>query len=129
MVGADNQDTYDYPGNTIDPDGIAELSFVNLGRKLFLAMRCRDGYLTSADVRGDSDGLSHLWIRDAANASTLHDISYTFFSDGGQPVTGPTLGGALAALPAGNAAFSLLPGTNTIDRKGDTDPATRWNCV
>lgn len=125
MVGADNDETYDFPGNAIDPDGSTELSFVNLGRRLFVGVTARDRYLTSGESRADSDGISHLYIRDPMNAATLHDVSYTFFADGGAPVTGPTAAGALAALPPGSAAFTFLPGANTVNQSSDSDSGYR----
>jgi hypothetical protein len=125
MVGADNRETYDFPGNAIDPDGSTELSFVNLGRRLFVGITSHDRYLTSGESRADSDGLSHLYIRDPVNTTTLHDVSYTFFTDGGVPVTAPTAGGALAALPSSFAEFTFLPGTNSVNQSSDVDSGYR----
>ena len=41
MVGADNQETYDYPGNTIDPDGIPNCPLLTSGESFF--WRCAAG--------------------------------------------------------------------------------------
>ena len=101
------------------------MSFVNLGRRLFVAITAHDRYLTSGDTRSDSDGISHLTIRDTTNTTTIYNVSYTFFDDGGQPVTGPTPAEALAALPSGSAAFSFLSGNNTINQPADTDTGYR----
>lgn len=93
MVGLANAETYEFPVDVIDPDGVYTLYLANNGTVLYVGLEARDASIAAAAVPQDSDGLSHLWIRDHAAPTTLHDVSYTFF-----PGTTPS-------APAGTSLF------------------------
>ncbi len=122
MVGASNRSTYVYPSNTLDADGSVLLGFSNCGSKLYVSVDAYDKYITSAYEEIDSDGLSHLNIRDAGKPTVFHRVGLTFSETSDMPiVTAPTPRGMLASMPAENYSFALKPGNNTINNASDID--------
>jgi hypothetical protein len=126
MAGFDNRQTYDYPGNAIDPDPIYTLYLLSDGPILFVGLDAPDRFITTAAAAEDSDGLAPLWIRDAANPDVFHQVSYTFYPDAGAS-TIPTAeaGSALAQLSPDCAAFAFKPGNNTPNDSSDVDTGYR----
>jgi len=120
--GYANQTTYEFPQNTIDPEGQWTVSWLRSGTRIYIGLDVEDRYITSADVATDSDGLSHLMIRNAQTNTILHQATYTFFpnTDAATVPTAPP--GTILADPAvGNAAFSFKPGNNTPNNSTDLD--------
>ncbi|MCX7017648.1 MAG: hypothetical protein NTY46_01375 [Candidatus Sumerlaeota bacterium] len=121
-AGCQNRAVYDYPGNTIDPDGLATVLLINKGMKLYAGLDMRDAYLTSAGARGDSDGISFLAIRDAVTTSLVRTLGYTFYPGNGvATVPTATPGGMLDDPSAASAAWSFKSGNNTVNNPADTD--------
>lgn len=126
MAGFDNRQTYDYPGNALDPDPIYTLYLLSDGPILFVGLDAPDRFITTAAAAEDSDGLAPLWIRDAANPDVFHKVAYSFYPDAGA-ATVPTAeaGSALAQLSPDCAAFAFKPGNNTPNDSSDVDTGYR----
>lgn len=122
MAGFDNRQTYDYPGNPLDPDPIYTLYLLSDGPILFVGLDAPDRFITTAAAAEDSDGLAPLWIRDAVHPEVFHKVAYTFYPQAGA-ATVPTAeaGSALAQLPPECAAFAFKPGNNTPNDASDID--------
>lgn len=122
MVGFDNRETYEFPTPNPDPDALHTVYFLQEGSFLHVGLHARDRSITTAGDSGDSDGLSVLSIRDAADPDVIHTITHTFHPDAGAGTIPTPLPGSLFAQGSmAQAAYSFIGAGNTPNDPGDED--------